>query len=201
MGRSTNIITGLIVVLTVAVLVGGLFFILSQRGPEEVLQVPTLVVLPTETEIPPTNTPRPTLPATFTPTPTITLTPTITVSPTFTPSVSPTITDTPAPTATPATTNTPLPTATFTPTETSNVPTATPTQTRSPFPFAVRGGGEVFTQNRFNSQGCAFQAIGGQVLTLDGSGLNGVQVVVSEPGGSERSANSGTASAYGPGGY
>jgi hypothetical protein len=202
MGRTADLITYIIIGLTILVLVGGgLFLYNTQNRPSEVGGVPTVAIVPTITPLPPTNTPRPTLPPTFTTVPTITPTLSATPTATFTPSLTPTITDTPLPTATRSTTDTPTPTLTFTPSETSNIPTATPTVTRSPFPFAVRGGQAVLTQNTYNTQGCAFQAIAGQVLNDQGSGLDGVQVVVSEPGGAERQALSGTASTYGPGGY
>jgi hypothetical protein len=199
-----NIITGLLIVLMIVVIAGGGYFIYTQQNtPVDTAGLPTVAFVPTITPLPPTVD-RPTLPPTFTPIPSITPTvPTATPRPSLTPvpSVTPTITDTPPATATPEQSDTPTPTLTFTPSETSSIPSATPTATRSPFPFAVRGGQAVFTQNVYNSQGCAFQAVSGQVLSEQGAGLNNIVVFVTEPGGAERAATSGTASAYGPGGY
>jgi hypothetical protein len=203
MGRMTNILTGIIIVLMVVVLAGGLYLLLtgSNDTAPEAAALPTLAELPSITPLPATSTSRPTLPPTFTPTspPTLTLAPSLT--PTFTPSVTSTITDTPAPTATPAITDTFTPSPTFTATATSSIPTATGTATRSPFPFAVRGGQAVLTQNIYNQQGCAFQAISGQVINEQGAGVNGIQIIVTEPGGVERIGVSGNATIYGDGGY
>jgi hypothetical protein len=195
-----NILTGVLVVAMIGVLVWGVSIVLEDE-PQVVAGVPTVALVPTITPLPPTSTPRPTLPPTFTPIPSITMTPSPTVTPTFTPSLTATITDTPPATATPAESDTPTPTITPTASNTPNIPSATPTNTRSPFPFTVRGGGAVFQPNTFNQQGCAFQAIGGQVLNVSGAGLDGVQIVAIEPGGVEQATTSGTASAYGTGGY
>lgn len=206
MGRVANILTGVLILLTVAALVGGGYFLYDRSRNAEVGVLPTAVFIPTITPLPPTLTPRPTLPPTFTPIPSATpVPPTPTPAPTLSPTVSPTptITDTPSPTPTPAITDTPTPTVTFTPSATSNIPSATPTPTLSPFPFTVRGGQVVFGPNTYNQQGCAFQAIAGQVLNERGTGLNGIRVVVVE-GGSQRDALgsiSGNASTYGEGGY
>jgi len=75
--------------------------------------------------------------------------------------------------------------------------------TRSPFPFTVRGGQVVFAPNTTNAQGCAFQAVAGQVVNENGIGLDGIRIIVVEGGSQtdERSAISGNAGAYGDGGY
>lgn len=203
MGRTANILTAVLVILTIAAAVGGGYFVYTTRQNNDLAALPTQVFIPTITPLPPTITPLPTLPPTFTTVPTIT--PTFTATPTLTPTISPTptITDTPTPTFTPATTDTPTPTSTFTPSPTSNIPSATPTVTRSPFPFTVRGGQVVFTANTYNQQGCAFQAIAGQVLNERGTGLDGLRIVVTETGTQTdpRSSISGNAGVYGDGGY
>lgn len=201
MGRIVNIITAVIIVLMLGALGFGIWLFLQPTEANDVAALPTVAQVPTITPLPPTSTPRPTLPPTFTPIPTITLSPTPTMTLTLVPSLTPTITDTPAITNTPLPTETAPPTETFTPSPTSNIPTATPTETRSPYPFTVRGGMAVFTQNTFNTQGCAFQGIAGQVLSLQGGGLDGILIYAIEPGGTERFTTSGFATAYGAGGY
>ncbi len=74
--------------------------------PSESADLPTLVQLPTMTA---TDTPPPSLPATFTLTPTETETPTATFSPTVSVTPSATITETPTPTPTDTATFTPAP--------------------------------------------------------------------------------------------
>lgn len=198
MARLFNIITIVMLVLAVLVLVWTGVQFLAPAPAEDVLQLPTQNILPTET---PTSTPRPTLPPTFTLTPTITQTPSPTLTPTLPPSPSPTITDTPLPTATITDTGVPEPTATFTPSATSSEPTATFTPTESLFPFQVRQPpGIIFTRNTFNTAACQFQAVGGQVLGLSDAGLDGIQVFVFGAG-IDRVTTSGFNTAYGPGGW
>lgn len=197
----TNTLTTLIVLLMLAALGVGVWLLLQPSEDAAVAAVPTIAELPTLTPLPPTATSRPTLPPTFTTVPTVTTTPSITPSMTFTPSLTPTITDTPNVTATYTPTETVEVTDTPTPEPTSNLPTLTPTETRSPYPFTVRGGSVVLTQNTFNQQACAFQGIAGQVLSLTGGGLDGIQVYAMEPGGTERFTTSGFATTYGAGGY
>ena len=203
MGRMANILTWVMVGLIIVIVVGGGIYFYTSSQNQEVGVLPTAVFIPTITPLPPSNTPRPTLPPTFTPIPSVT--PTLSPTPTLTPTITTTatITDTPTPTFTPATTDTPTPTWTFTPSATSNIPSATPTETRSPYPFAVRGGQVVFTVNTYNQQGCAFQAIAGQVLNDRGVGLDGIRVAVIETGtqSDPRSSVSGNAGTYGQGGY
>lgn len=202
-GQGYRVLAGVIVAISIAVVVGGIYLIVDSRNDEaeQVARLPTQVVIPTATPLPtitPTNTPRPTLPGTFTPTPIPTETPTTTLTPSFTPSVTATITDTPAPTATPAQSETFTPTPMPTASNTSNVPTATPTNTRSPFPFQLRGSEVIYTSNIFNQQACAYQGIGGQVLDLQSVGINdGLKVVVVDESGRELSSESGDASSYG----
>lgn len=174
--RIFNIITIVFVVLTVLWL---LFVITRLLAPpvavQEAAVLPTALVLPSVT---PSLTPTNTLTPTHTLTPTQTLTPTITPPPTFTPEPSATITDTPAPTFTPTETPTPLATFTPEPSATPTGPTPTFTPTISPFPFDLRNSTITFTQNTYNSAGCAWQGIGGQVTDTTGQPLNGIRVHV-----------------------
>jgi len=166
MGRKLgiyDIISLIFVVLTVAWL---LFVITRLLGPEpaaaEVVDVPTPYVIPTLT---PSRMPPPTLPPTFTPTSTFTEIPTNT--PTLTPTIAPsaTITETLPPTFTPTVT----PTLSPTPSPTPSGPTTPPP---SPYLYELPGGQGVFVPNTYNSAGCAWQGIGGQVFGLDGAELN-----------------------------
>jgi hypothetical protein len=133
-------------------------------GQVESSAVPTVAAVPTSTPIPPSPTPTETLIPTETPTPTETATP----IPTGTPPPTTTHTPTPLPSATVTATPTITPTldVTFTPTI---IPSPTgPTPTVPPaLPFA--GPPQVqYTRNFANTQGCAWQGIGGQVLALGG---------------------------------
>lgn len=193
--RVVNLVTAALTV--VALLVAAIIVVAilqRQRGsvPEP---LPTVALLPTST---PTNTPRPTIPPTFTDTPTISPTPTFTITPSLTASVTPTITDTPTATPTPAQSATPIPTVTFTPSATSD---ATRTPTRSPFPFRLRGGEAILTENTYNTAGCSYQAVAGQVFGLQGEGLSGIEVYAVTDGGLEFGDTSGDSTAFGEGGY
>jgi len=153
-------------------------FVVVQLGSEpddsdqivDINLLPTVrpTVTPTSTATP-TATATPTVPPTFTSTPTDTPTFTPTLTQTLTETATSTITETPGPTLTPSDTPTastsPTPTATATPLF-SPTPTGTATASESPFFFEVVSG-PVFQQNT-NSAGCAFQAIGGSMLGLDG---------------------------------
>lgn len=179
MGRNSYNIVSIVFLVLSLLWVG--FVVVRLLGPAPVAQVaavPTEVVIPTET---PSNTPRPTLPATFTPTPTETNTPTITPTGTNTPAPTSTITDTPGPTLTPSATFTPSISPTFTPTITPTGPTETFTPTVVPFLYDLRDGQVIYTANTFNSAGCAWEGIGGQVFKFDGTeqdGASGLQVHV-----------------------
>ncbi|MEL6269603.1 MAG: hypothetical protein AAFV33_19990 [Chloroflexota bacterium] len=208
-GRAYTVAAVILVLVGVGVVIGTLWYAQSSSAREQAqiaAQIPTVAILPTLTPSL-TNTatlvPPPTLPPTFTPTPTITITPSITPTLTFTPSSTPTITDTPSLTPTLSSSLTPTFTLTPTATNTSSLPSATPTDTRSPFPFTLRGGEVVFTPNRYNSAGCAYQGVGGQVFDLQGQGINsGIRVVVVDETGSEFGAPAGSNSNYGGnGGY
>jgi hypothetical protein len=99
--------------------------------PQEIEQLPTLAVIPSDTVTPTktiTRTPSKTHTPSTTPTLTPSITPTYTPSATFTASLSPapTFTKPPSPTPSNTPTNTPIPSATYTP---SNTPTITPTRT------------------------------------------------------------------------
>lgn len=113
-----------------------------ERIPQ-VIEIPTQMVLPPPTEIPPsdtpTRTPFPTWTFTFTPSHTPTLTPSFTLTPsnTYTRTFTPTFTDTPTFTLTPSPTLTPSETLfpTLTPSDTptpSNTPTPRPSRTPRP---------------------------------------------------------------------
>lgn len=180
----------------VSMVVIGVLLVLPPAEPGiDVAALPTLV--PTRTPTP-TETPGPpTLPPTFTPTPSDTPTPTET--PTDLPTVPPTatITDTPGPTLTPSETFTPSVSPTFTPSLTPTGPTPTLQPTISPYPFGLRDSVR-FTNNFANTQGCAWQGMGGQVLGIGGAELTGsfqVRVFNNEI---DRVVNIGSNSMYGP---
>ncbi len=199
MGRKLgiyDIISLIFVVLTV----GWLLFVITRLlGPEpaaaEVVDVPTPYVIPTFT---PSRTPLPTLPPTFTPTSTFTEIPTNT--PTLTPTIAPstTITETLEPSLTPTVT----PTLSPTPSETPSGPTTTPP---SPYLYELPGGQVVFVPNTYNSAGCAWQGIGGQVFGLSGTELNtasGLTVhVFQSPSGIDARVLVGSNSIYGVSGW
>ncbi|MEM6527927.1 MAG: hypothetical protein AAF653_06510, partial [Chloroflexota bacterium] len=190
-GRAYTVLAGIIILITIGLIIGTVYYLQTSPPPEEQVaaQLPTMAVLPTLTPSVTNTATRvlpPTLPPTFTHTPTITLTPTVTPTVTFTPSSTPTITDTPSLTPTLESSLTATPTATFTATATSSLPSATPTDTRSPFPFTLRGGEVIFTPNRYNSAGCAYQGVGGQVFDIQGNGIgSGIRVGVVDDQGRE----------------
>lgn len=169
-----NLISILGVVGTLVVIVVTIVLVVTPTEAERQAAsvVPTVAGFPTAT---PTYTPTitntpgpPTLPPTFTDTPTFTPTPspTFTLSPTITPS--PTITSTPRDTDTPTITFTPSVSPTFTPSPTATGPTPIPTITTVPFPFILRD--EIqFTNNVFNTLGCNWQGVGGQVVDINGN--------------------------------
>lgn len=175
-------------------------FIIFTGGVDEASaqSVPTLFVIPspTDTPIPPTNTSTATPTQTLSPTPTNTgtLVPTDTPTPTQTPTLPPTATITPTQsiTPTPDVTDTP----TLIPTPDGPSPTAPPA-----LPFT--GPAEVqFARNFANTQGCAWQGIGGQVLALGGgSYTNPLQVHVFGGGQDYGRVFTGTNSAYGASGF
>jgi hypothetical protein len=182
-----------------------LFVVFRMLGPADnqtvALAAPTLSgALPTLT---PSVTFTPSDVPTFTLTPTWTSTPTASLTPTETAPPSATITVTQGPTDTPSLTFTPSISPTFTPSITPTGPTETFTPTLSPFLFALRDQQVVFTRNTFNSQGCAWQGIGGQVFDENGIELNstsGLQVHVFGSGIDAR-AQVGTNSFYGVSGW
>jgi hypothetical protein len=164
-----NIIALIFFILTIAVIVG-VGVLLATPPSETVAELPTPFpddLFPTLT---PTFTHTPTFTPTFPPTFTSTFTPTFTVTPSVTPSNTATITLTPS--------ESPIPSATFTPsiTPTPEPATATPTATGptptlqpslSPYLFGLRESPR-FAANTFNTLGCAWQGIGGQVFDLQG---------------------------------
>jgi hypothetical protein len=166
--RIYNIISLVFLVLTVGLLI---FFTIqfASPAPEEdesfsAADLPTTI--PPTATFTPTVTSTATVPPSFTPTPSNTPTPTLSATPTPTTSPSPTITATLGPTETPSVTPTPSASVTPLPSQTSEFPTETRTPTLSPFFFELRTQPQ-FVQNQ-NSVGCAFQAVAGTVLGLDG---------------------------------
>lgn len=153
----------------------------AEREAASVL--PTAVVFPTDlpTATPTdTNTPGPpTLPPTFTNTPTFTFTPSPTFTDTPTITSSPTITPTPRDTDTPTATFTPSASPTITPSFTPTGPTPTFSPTPIPFPFILRDD-VAFAGNSFNTLGCNWQGVGGQVVDVNGNpfGSGSLQVHV-----------------------
>ena len=165
---------------------------------EQLAVLPTLRVLPspTDTPIPPTPTDTTTPLPTETPTETATPTATASVPPTATTSATPlpSATITPTPTVTPTLDVTFTPT--FEPTPTGPTPTSLP-----PYPFAGPAAVQ-FTRNFANTQGCAWQGIGGQVLALGGGSFtNPLQVKVYNDFVDLPPVFTGTNSAYGAAGF
>lgn len=203
MNQIYNLISFVALTLTVVIIAYVIYAFVAIDPTEEVVQLPTAVILPTSTPITPSATFTPSrtpLPPTFTPTPTDTPTPVDTDTPTATITPSPTITDTPAATLTPSITFTPSVSATFTPSITPTGPTPTFTPSAIPFPFRLRED-PTFTTNFANTAGCAWQGVGGQVLKFDGSSYTGSQLVVKafspNLAETERTANVGSNTLYG----
>lgn len=164
-----NIIALIFFILTIAVIVVvGVMLVTPLE--EAVADLPTTVpddLFPTLT---PTFTHTPTFTPTFPPTFTPTFTATYTLTPSMTPSHTPTITFTPSITPIPSLTFTPSITPTAepdTPTPTPTGPTMTPVPSLSPYLFGAREGPQ-FSANMYNTLGCAWQGIGGQVFDLQG---------------------------------
>ena len=125
------------------------------------------------------------------------------------PSVAPpTHTRTPRPTAsptrTPTKTSTPLlpmtPIATLVVIPTSG-PSPTATWTRSPFAFTVQGDAPFALQNVFNTAGCNWMGVGGQVYDMQGHATLLGWVIHLEGGGLDVNSLSGTQPQYGPAGF
>lgn len=164
MEQTWNIVSIVFLVLTVLAI--AIFGILLIQAPVVEEALPEIAVIPTITNTVPPSPTRTPLPATFTPTTAPSETPS------HTPTVQPSITALPS--ATPTATITATLPATLTPSMTPTpTVTAGPTATAPPaLPFLPEGD-VVFTSNTFNTQGCAWQSIGGQVLNLDGRAYNG----------------------------
>ncbi len=166
---NSGLYNGISIFFLILTLLTIVFVVLQMLGdpPEEesrpIAAVPTAFELPTLTPVPPSDTPRPTLPPTATDTPTNTPSPTLTEPPTETFTPSPTITDTPGPSLTPSDTPTASISPTPNPTDTPIGPTITFTPTDSPFLYAIRDQ-VIYNQNSVNSLGCAWQGVGGNVL-------------------------------------
>ncbi|MDQ7024683.1 MAG: hypothetical protein Q9P44_03910 [Anaerolineae bacterium] len=192
-----NAVSIFFLVATVVVII--IFLVMGfSAGQVSEAAVPTVRVLPTSTNtpIPPTVTPTLTLTATNTPTPTATGLPSLTPRPTETD----TLTPFPSATITATTTVTPTldVTLTFTP-----IPSATgPSPTAPPaLPFAGPDNVQ-FTRNFANTQGCAWEGIGGQILALGGgSYTNTLQVHVFNATQDFAPVFTGTNSAYGASGF
>jgi len=185
-----NLISILGVIGSLVVIIGTAVLVITPTEAERAAAsvLPTAVVFPTDL---PTATPTatdtpgpPTFPPTFTPTPTFTFTPspTFTMTPTIT--LSATITPTPRDTDTPTVTYTPSASATFTPSPTPTGPSPTFSPVPIPYPFILRE--EIaFTVNSFNTLGCNWQGVGGQVVDLNGNPVNAsLQVHVFDAEGS-----------------
>lgn len=131
----------------------------------------------------PTNTPPSlnVLPPTWTPTPTSEPTMTFTPVPTHTPSTTPTLLVLPSPTDTP-----------------------TPTATRPPR-FNLSGGvNHMRVGLVVSGRGCAWMGVGGNVVDLEGNPVVGLTVLLGgeyEGKAINKTTRTGTASAYGAGGY
>jgi hypothetical protein len=202
MGRSNarvfNIISLVFLVLSIIIIIVVVVRLLGPAvTPQQVSDLPTPFILPTETA---TNTLIPTQPPTFTLTATNTETPVDTATPTPTITTSPTITTTAAPTDTPSMTPTPENSSTPVPTATATGPTPTLAPTLSPFLFDLREGNVIFTSNFANSAACAWQGIGGQVYDLAGQPMNGLRLHV-YGGDIDRRVDSGSNSLYGAAGW
>lgn len=208
MGSGTNQVYNIISVIflalsAVAIVVFGVLLLRPAPAAEDVVVVlPTRYVPPTATatftpSITPTATRTPiptwtpTVPATDTPFPTAV--PSDTATPTIGPTATATITFTPSATNTPAESDTPTPTATAT----GPTPTVPP-----PLPFGLLSD-PAFTQNTFNSAGCAWQGIGGQILGVNEQPYTGPQLVVHVYSAQQDFARvfTGTNSAYGAAGF
>ncbi|MCA9914373.1 MAG: hypothetical protein KC496_13555, partial [Anaerolineae bacterium] len=208
MGRGTNQVYNIISVFflalsVVAMVIFGVMLLRPAPASEEVVAVlPTRYVPPTATatftpSITPTasRTPLPTWtptePATDTPFPT--LIPSDTATATLGATATATITFTPSPTNTPAETDTATPTATAT----GPTPTVPP-----PLPFGLLSD-PAFTQNNFNTAGCSWQGIGGQILGVNQQPYTGPQLIVHVYSAQQDfpRVNTGTNSAYGASGF
>lgn len=191
-----NLISIVFLVLTLGAIGVFGFLLLSPTDSEPDAPPPTVALVPTATNTAIPTATRTPLPPTFTPTSTLTVTPsnTPTVAPTNT--EPPTASPTPTITATPRDTNTP--TATLSPT-----PTVGPTNTAPPpLPFALEG--EVtLVPNTFNTAGCSWQGIGGQVLGInDQPYTTQLRVQVTGPGQSDlQPVSTGTNQFYGRSGF
>jgi len=185
-----NLITILGIIGSIVVIFGTTYLVVTPTAAEREAMntLPTERAFPT---LPPSATPTatdtpgpPTLPPTFTPTFTSTFTPTPSFTPTATITLSPTITSTPRATDTPTVTFTPSASPTVTPSLTPTGPTPTFTPTVIPFPFILRED-IFFVNNNFNTLGCNWQGVGGQVVDTNGNpfGSGNLQVHVFDANG------------------
>lgn len=173
-----------------------LLFPQSSLNPWPPVPIPTLAPFPTAT-----NTSEfPTLPSPWTTTPTFTPSGSPTASNTPTATATATVSRTPGPSDTPTRTPTPTPTLTLTPSPSPTGPTPTATRTRSAFQFTVQGSGPVAMSNFANTSGCSWTGIAGQAFDLEGRPIQGL-VVHQDGGGLNQDSITGSATAYGPGGY
>jgi hypothetical protein len=186
-----NFISFVFLMLTVVVIVFVVVRFITYEKPVDtrpLSALPTLVP-PTETATP-TEPGTATAPPTFTPTTTMTETPTLTLTPRNTVEPSATITVTPGPSETPVDTPTPINSPEPT------LPLVTRTPTDSPFFFALNG--DVRFQQNTSSVGCQFQALGGNVIGMDGLEYpRQLQVRVIGPS-LERERVTGSSTQYGP---
>lgn len=192
-GLIFNLMTVLVLLATLlSAGVYGILFINPNAGfnPFPPPTLPSVAQFPTAT-----NTSEfPTLPATWT------LTPPFTPSDTATASNTPEDTGTPTPSGTPGPTLTPSKTPSKTPGPTATGPTPTPSRTISSLPFTLQGEAPVPLPNFANNAQCNWMGIAGQAFDLSGKPMSGL-VVHLEGGGLVLDALTGSAPAYGPGGY
>ncbi len=123
-----------------------------------------------------------------------------TPAPLFTPTAVPlpSLTHTPASPSTQRT-RAPTPTLTLTPTPTGPTPTASLTPV--PPPFALQEGHPAYTRYTANESGCEWLGVAGQALDLAGQPIIGLTVILEGSAPEPRTAVTGSALAYGPGGY
>jgi hypothetical protein len=186
-----NIISLIFLILTIVVLVVVGIRLAAPPPPEPVVILPTTVPDELFPSLTPTFTHTPTFTATFPPTFTPTFTVTASITPSLTPSNTPTITSTPTITLTASESPTPQPT----PTATGPTPTLQPSL--SPFIFGVPNG-VTYEVNPYNTLGCAWQGVGGQVTDLAGQEIPAGKYQVRVFGnGFERVVGLGSNSFYG----
>lgn len=193
--RTYNLVTAVILALTIVVCLLGIYLTVALGGRARAQEADEPAAAGDATATPTVAAPTPNATLTGTSIPTATATPTVTPTPTITPTNLPTLTmvptDTPTATPTPTSTSTPVPT---------NTPAATATNTRAPFDYVLRGGSVTYRDNFANSAGCDWLGIAGQVFDLNGQPQTGLMVHVSG-GGVDQRVRTGDYPAYGQSGW